>query len=513
MEIMGLLIDGIGQAMQPSILASTMLGAILGLLIGALPGLGPSAGVAIMLPIAVTFGGTAAIACIAGIYYGAMFGGAITSILLGIPGDAPSVMTVLDGYPMALKGEAGRALGMSVFASFIGGLFGLAGMVALSVPISRWALAFGPTEMTAMMAFSLSLVSVLGGRNSIKGFAALVLGMWVGMIGLDPIAGPARYTFGQMDLFDGLDFSVVAVGLFGLTAMFTSVSDKIDRDAASFSLRSLLPRFRDAVASRWELLSGSIIGFVVGVLPGVGATAATMLSYATAKRFSRRPEKFGTGIVEGVAAPEAANNSASYGNMIPLFTLGIPGSATTAVMMGGLLMIGLQPGPLLFVNNSEFIWTLFGSFWVGNLALVFLTLLLTPLLASILFISTALLYPVIIAVVMFGVYAIEFSMANIVIAIIAGGIGLVLMELDYPPVPLVLGLVLGPMLERNIRRTMIQSEGDLSVFVQHPISLTLFIATAFVIVLPQIMRVLKLRKIPADEAEAEAMPADSERTA
>ncbi len=504
MDVLNLLLDGIGQAMQPSILAATMLGAILGLLIGALPGLGPSAGVAIMLPIAVTFGGTAAIACIAGIYYGAMFGGAITSILLGIPGDAPSVMTVIDGYPMALKGEAGRALGMSVFASFIGGLFGLAGMVALSVPISNWALAFGPTEMTAMMAFSLSLVSVLGGRNSIKGFVALIIGLWVGMIGLDPIAGPARFTFGQMDLFDGIDFSVIAVGLFGLTAMFTSLDATIDRDMASFSFRSLLPRFSDAVASRWELLSGSIIGFIVGVLPGVGATAATMLSYAVAKRSSSRPELFGTGIVEGVAAPEAANNSASYGNMIPLFTLGIPGSATTAVMMGGLLMIGLQPGPLLFVNNPDFIWTVFGSFWVGNLALVFLTLLLTPLLASILFISTAILYPIIIAIIVFGVYAIEFSMANIVIAVIAGAVGLILLKLDYPPVPLVLGLVLGPMLERNIRRTMIQSQGDLLVFIERPIALALFLATLVVIVLPLILRALNLKKIPADDAEAPA---------
>lgn len=513
MEIIGLLTDGIFEALQPSILASTMLGAVLGLLIGALPGLGPAAGVAIMLPIAVTFGGTAAIACIAGIYYGAMFGGAITSILLGIPGDAPSVMTVIDGYPMAQKGEAGRALGMSVFASFVGGIFGLVGMVSLSVPISRWALAFGPTELTAMMVFSLSLVSVLGGRNAIKGFVALILGMWVGMIGLDPIAGSARYTFGMMDLFDGLDFSVIAVGLFGLTAMFASMGDTITKKTAQFSFRSLLPRFKDAVISRWELLSGSIIGFFVGVLPGVGATAATMLSYAMAKRFSREPEKFGTGIVQGVAAPEAANNSSSYGNMIPLFTLGIPGSATTAVMMGGLLMIGLQPGPLLFVNNADFIWTLFGSFWVGNIALVFLTLLLTPLLASILYVSTALLYPVIIAVVMFGVYAIEFSLANIVIAIIAGAVGQVLIELEYPPVPLVLGLVLGPLLERNIRRTMIQSQGDLSVFFERPIALVLFIATLLVILLPLILKLLNMRKIPADDADAEEMAVKSETTA
>lgn len=502
MDIFSLLWDGILQAAAPNILAGTFLGIIIGLLIGALPGLGPSAGVAIMLPVAVGFGGTAAIACLAGVYYGSMFGGAITSILLGIPGDAPSVMTVLDGYPMAQNGEAGRALGMSVFASFIGGLIGLVGLVALSVPISRAALAFGPTEMTAMMCFALSLVSVLGGRNVIKAFVALALGFWLGMIGLDPIAGPARFTFGQMDLFEGLDFSVVAVGLFGLAAMFTTLTVSIDKSLASFSLRSLFPQVRDAISSRWELFSGSLVGFVVGVLPGVGATAATMLSYAVAKRFSRRPEAFGTGVVEGIAAPEAANNSASYASMIPLFTLGIPGSATTAVMMGGLLMIGLQPGPLLFVNNPDFVWTVFGSFWVGNIALVFLTLLLTPALAAILFVPTALLYPIVLAIVAFGVYAIEYSTGSIFIAVLAGVIGVLLTKLDYPAVPLILGLVLGPMLERNIRRTLIQSQGDVLVFVERPIALTLFILTILALLIPVILKALDKKRIPADEEGA-----------
>lgn len=501
MDILGPLWDGIVQASALNILAGTFLGIIIGLIIGALPGLGPTAGVAIMLPVAVSFGGTAAIACLAGVYYGSMFGGAITSILLGIPGDAPSVMTVLDGYPMAQNGEAGRALGMSVFASFVGGLIGLIGLAALSVPISRAALAFGPTEMTAMMCFALSLVSVLGGRNMVKAFVALALGFWMGMVGLDPIGGPARFTFGQMDLFEGLDFSVVAVGLFGLAAMFTTLTITIDKSAARFSLRSLLPNLRDAVVARWELLSGSLVGFVVGVLPGVGATAATMLSYALAKRFSSRPERFGTGVVEGIAAPEAANNSASYASMIPLFTLGIPGSATTAVMMGGLLMIGLQPGPLLFVNHPDFVWTVFGSFWVGNVALVFLTLLLTPALAAILLVPTALLYPMVLAVVGFGVYAIEYSTGSIFIAVLAGVVGVILNKLDYPAVPLILGLVLGPMLERNIRRTLIQSQGDVLVFVQHPIALALFILTIATLLIPVVLKLLDKKRIPADEEE------------
>ena len=226
-----------------------------------------------------------------------------------------------------------------------------------------------------------------------------------------------------------------------------------------------------------------------------------MFSYAVAKRFSRRPHLFGTGVVEGVAAPEAANNSASYCAMIPLFTLGIPGSATTAVMMGGLLMIGLQPGPLLFVNNPDFIWTVFGSFWVGNIALVFLTLLLTPALAAILFVPTALLYPIVLAVVVFGVYAIEYSTGSILIAVIAGVAGVVLNKLEYPAVPLILGLVLGPMLERNIRRTLIQSQGDVLVFVERPIALALFILTIAALLIPVVLKALDKRKIPADEAE------------
>lgn len=500
MEVLALLWNGIVAASDPAILMCTLLGAVVGLLIGALPGLGPTAGVAIMLPIAAGFGGIAAIACLGGVYYGSMFGGAITSILLGIPGDAPSVMTVVDGYPMAQKGEAGRALGMSVFGSFVGGVLGIAGLVAISVPVSQFALAFGPTEMTAMMCFALSLLSVLGGRNALKGFVALAIGFWLGTVGLDPIAGSTRYTFGSVDLFDGLDFSIIAVGLFGLTAIFTSLEVTVDKPLASYSFRSLMPRFSDAILSRWQLAQGSVVGFFIGVLPGVGATAATMLSYAIAKRTSRTPEAYGTGIVQGVAAPEAANNSASYGSMIPLFSLGIPGSATTAVMMGGLLMVGLQPGPLLFATNPDFVWSVFGSFAIGNLALVFLTLALTPLLASALFVSTALLYPIVIAIVVFGVYAIDYSIASVMMTIIAGAIGIVLLKLDYPAVPLILGLVLGPLLERNIRRTMISSQGDLSVFIERPIALVLFIATIVVLLVPVALHFLGKRKIAADEA-------------
>jgi putative tricarboxylic transport membrane protein len=494
MESFGLLAEGIWQASAPALLFATFVGVIIGLIVGVLPGIGPAAGVAIMLPVAVGFGGAAAMAALAGIYYGAMFGGGVTSILLGIPGDSPSVMTVIDGHALARRGEAGRALGMSVFASFVGGVIGIVMLTALSAPIARAALAFGPTEMTALICFALSLVSVLGGRNMFKGFAALFVGMWVGMIGLDPIGGPTRYTFGLPDLFDGIDFTVVAVGLFGLSEMFLSLSQETTGQVPAHRFQSLLPRLRDLVDCKWVFLICAPIGFLVGVLPGVGATAATMLCYAMVKKASANPSEFGTGAIKGVAAPESANNAASYGSMIPLFALGIPGSATTAVLLGGLLMVGLQPGPLLFATNPDFVWTVFGTFWMGNLMLVVLTTVMIPLLATIVFIPTAILYPAIIGVVTFGVYSINYAMSDVTIALLAGAIGYVMLKLDYSPVPLVLGLVLGPLLERGVRRTLIVSEGSLAIFFQSPIAVGFFLLTLGVIFIPVITRRMAARR-------------------
>ena len=491
LDAFALLADGVWQATSLHLLAATLIGVIIGLIVGALPGLGPSAGAAIMLPVAVGFGGTAAIAALAGIYYGAMFGGAVTSILLGIPGDAPSVMTVIDGHAMAKQGHGGRALGMSVYASFVGGVVGILLLVALSGPVAKAALAFGPTEMTALMCFALSFVTVLGGRNQIKGFTALFIGVWLGMVGLDPIAGPARYTFGFIELFQGIDFPIVAVGLFGLSEMFLTLSQQLSGRAEKPSLRSLLPNWPDMIRCKWVMLWSSVAGFFVGVLPGFGGTAATMLTYAMAKKSARHPEEFGHGAIEGVCAPEAANNSASYGAMIPLFALGIPGSATTAVLFGGLLMVGLQPGPLLFVDNPDFVWTVFGSFWIGNLMLVFLTSLLIPFLASIVFISTAILYPIVFGVVAFGVYSINYQMADVTIALVAGVVGFVMLKLEYAPVPLVLGLVLGPLLERGVRRTLILSEGDMRVFTERPIALAFLLLTVVVVVVPLLVKRLR----------------------
>lgn len=493
METLALLGSGIATAAtDPAMLLAIVVGALVGLLIGALPGLGPTAGVAIMLPVAVGFEPTVALAMLAGVYYGAMFGGAVTSILLGIPGDAPSVMTVLDGYPMAKKGEAGRALGLATYASFIGGLIGLIGLTLMAQIFSNYALMFGPIEMTSLMILSLSLVTVLGAEDQLRGYISLALGLWLGMIGLDQIWGGPRFTFNTITLLDGIDFSLIAVGMFGLGQMYMALEEETPEKigAASYSYRSMMPRWGDLIATRTSLLVGSLIGFVIGVLPGAGATAATTMSYGAAKKMSKHPEMFGKGALDGVAAPEAANNSASYGNMVTLFTLGVPGSATTAVLLAGLLMVGLQPGPRLFQDQAEFVWNLFGTFYIGNLILVVLTILLTPLLAAAIFVSRGILFAGVIGIVLYGIYGIDIDLSSIVVMAGFGVLGYAMAKLQYPAVPLIMGVVLGPLLELGVRRSLIASSGDVSVFYQHPISLTLLIATAIVIGLPL------LRKLP-----------------
>ncbi|MDP0926595.1 tripartite tricarboxylate transporter permease [Paracoccus onubensis] len=484
MEIFDLLLSGLGSALTMQNLLATFVGVLLGLFVGALPALGPAAGVAIMLPAIVNLDPTVAIAGLAGVYYGAMYGGAVTSILIGVPGDSAAMMTTLDGYPMAKKGEAGRALGMAVYASFTGGIISLLLMTFLAAWIARAALAFGPAEMTALIVLALCLVTVLGGEDAYKGFIGLGLGLWVGMVGLDPISGTPRFTFQSIHLLEGIDFTIVVVGLYGLGQMFAALGNTASsrREKAEYSVASLFPHFADFLHCKWTLLSSALIGFFVGILPGAGATAATVFAYATAKRSSKSPEKFGKGAIEGVAAPEAANNAASYSAMIPLFTLGIPGSGTTAVMLGGLLMLGLEPGPRLFAQQPEFIWTLFGTFYVGNVVLVFLTLLLIPLLAALVFVRISVLFPVVVAVVIFGIYSVSYNVADVMICLAFGLAGYLFQKLEYPVLPILLGVILGPLLERSIRRSLIISEGDLSVFWHSTIASVVLVVAVLLII-------------------------------
>jgi putative tricarboxylic transport membrane protein len=486
METLNLLAQGLSVALGYQALLATFIGVLLGLAVGVLPALGPAAAVAILLPVVIKFEPTVAMAGLAGVYYGAMYGGAVTSILLGIPGESASMMTTLDGYPMARKGQAGRALGMSVFASFVGGLFAIVMFTALAAPFARFAVEFGPAEMTALMIMALTFSTVLGGDDVWKSFAALAMGLWLGMIGLDMVTGAPRFTFDSFAMMDGIEFSVVAIGLYGLGEIFAAIGERQQKGSfvPTYTFRSLFPRIYDMIVCWKDLLLGSVIGFVIGVLPGAGATAATIFSYAASKKLSKEPDKFGKGAIEGVASPEAANNAASYAAMIPLFTLGIPGSGTTAVMLGGLLMLGLQPGPLLFQEHADFVWPVIGTFYTGNLMLVILTIVLTPVLATIVYVPMAVLFPIVSGIVLYGVYSINYSVFDIWVALTFGVLGFVFAKLRYPAVPTVLGLVLGPILEQGVRRALIASDGNPMIFIERPIALFLLLATASLVFLP-----------------------------
>ncbi|MDR6434188.1 tripartite tricarboxylate transporter permease [Brucella pseudogrignonensis] len=494
LETWTLLLNGLVAASSPSILLAVFIGAVIGLFIGALPGLGPTAGVAILLPVAVSFEGTAAIAALGAVYYGAQYGGAVSAILLGIPGDSSAAMTVLDGYPLTKQGKAGKALGLSISSSFIGGLLGMVLVTIFATTIAQAALAFGPVEMTAVMVFALSLVSTLGGKDQIKAMVSLGLGLWIGTIGLDPIVGIPRFNFGEIRLFDGIAFSILAVGVFGLAEMYsTRIIPASEQRPARLRIKDLIPDLGTTFRCWRDLLVGTLSGFILGILPGTGATAATMMSYAVSKRISKTPERFGHGAYEGLVSPEAAGNSASYGSMIPMFALGVPGSGTTAVLLGGLLMIGLQPGPMLFQTQPQFVWTIFGSFYIGNIALVAITILLIPLLASFAFVKQGYLFPAVIAVVVFGIYSISYSMFDVMLAVLFGIFGYILSKLKYPAVPLILGMILGPILERGIRRTLVSSDGDTMVFLQSPIAVTIFLASAILLTWPLMKKLLVRR--------------------
>lgn len=474
MELIQHVALGFSVALQPINLLYCFLGVFAGTMIGVLPGIGPVTGVAILIPVTFGMDPTTAVIMLAGIYYGAMYGGSTASILVNVPGESASVMTAVDGYQMARQGRAGAALGMSAIGSFIAGTASVLALMLIATPVVSLALSFGPPEYFVLMLLGLSTLTRLAGKSLLKGLAMGLLGMLIGTVGLDPVAGVARFTFGRADMMDGIGFVSVAMGLFAFGEILTNLEGSLDREVFTAKIGKVLPTAEDWIACKWTLVRSTIIGFVIGSLPGAGATVAAFMAYAVEKRASKTPERFGQGAIEGVCASESANNAATGGALVPLLTLGIPSSATVAILMGALMMNGLRPGPLLMAERPEFFWGLVASMYVGNVMLLILNLPLIGLWVKILKVPYPVLIPLILLFVQLGAYTVGGAMVDLWIMFAFGLVGYLMRKFDYPAAPLVLALVLGPIMEKNLKTSLTISQGDPMIFFQRPITLVLF---------------------------------------
>ncbi|MEI7670821.1 MAG: tripartite tricarboxylate transporter permease [Deltaproteobacteria bacterium] len=488
METLQQLIMGFHIAVTPINLLLCFLGAVAGTIIGALPGIGPSAGLAILLPLTFGMNPTSAMIMMAGLYCGAMYGGTITSVLINVPGESSSVMTCLDGYQMALQGRAGKALGIAAIGSFIAGTASVVFLMLLSIPLVKFALSFGPPEYFALMLMGLCTIAGLTGGSVLKALVGTFLGLLISTPGMDAFSGLPRLTFGLTGLLGGVNFLVVAVGLFGIGEVLYNAEQimKMEFVTEKIRIREVWPNREEWRASAMPIIRGTFIGFIVGVLPGAGSTIASFMSYATEKRFSKHPELFGKGAIEGVAGPESANNSATGGAMVPLLTLGIPGSGTTAIMLGALMMFGLQPGPLLFQKNPDFVWGVIASMYIGNIMLLIMNIACIPLFVKILKIPNSLLFPLIIVFATVGVYSVDGNIFDVWMLYVFGVMGYFMKKFDMPPAPVVLSVVLGPMIERALRQSLAMSLGSYDIFFTRPISAVLLLMGLAAVVWPVI---------------------------
>jgi putative tricarboxylic transport membrane protein len=503
MDALSNLLLGFSVALTPINLFWCFIGVVLGTVVGVLPGLGPAATIAMLLPLTLKLDPTTAIIALAGIFYGARYGGSTTSILLNMPGESSSVATCLDGYQMARNGRAGAALGISAIASFVAGTVGVLGLMLVSPPLARFALRFAPPEYFALMTLGLAMVVFLAGDSMVKALLMLFVGLWIATIGTDLFTADSRFTFGHAKLLGGVDFIAATVGIFAVAEVLINLESRIGGEILKIprGIRNLLPTLQDLKDCRFAFLNGSVIGFVVGALPGAGATVASFLSYGLEKAVSRHPEKFGTGVIEGVAAPEGANNADAGGALVPLLTLGIPGGNTTAILLGGLILWGYRPGPLLIQEHPELFWGLVASMYMGNFLLLVLNLPLVPLFAQILRLPHYILYPFILGISVVGVYSVNNSLFDVGMMALFGLLGYLMRKLDFPAAALILGLVLGDVLERALRQSLMMSQGSLAILVTRPISATLLLIALVLLCLPAIRRVRAWR-IAAVERES-----------
>ncbi len=491
-EILANLALGFGVALQPINLVLAFVGAFVGTLIGVLPGIGPVSGIALLLPLIIGLHPASAMIMLTAVYYGTMYGGSTTSILVNVPGEASSVATTFDGYQMSQQGRAGPALAIAAVGSFIAGTISIVALMLFSLPLARWALVFGPAENSALMVLGLSSLSTLAGDNLNKALLSTLMGLMLATVGTDLVTGINRYTFGIPQLLDGIDLVTVAVGLFAISEVLLVVHE-IGVQRRLLPLQRVWLSLKDFMDSWWAIIRGTVVGFYIGILPAAGATIASFLSYALEKRLAKDPSRFGKGDIRGVAAPESANNAAAVGNMIPMLTLAIPGSSTTAIMMGALLMLNVLPGPQLFTKHPDVVWGLIASMYVSNAVLLVLNLPLVGLFVQILKTPERYLYPLIVSVCVIGVYAVGRSRVDLTLMILLGGLGYYMRQHDYPLGPAILGLVLGDRMEQTMRQALIISNGDWTTFLTRPISGVILLLAALSLAAPYAISAVRRR--------------------
>ena len=486
MDLVNSMALGLSVALQPVNLLYCFAGVFIGTLVGVLPGIGPVAAMSLLLPVTFSAPPEAGIIMLAGIYYGSMYGGSTTAILVNIPGEAASVVTCLDGHQMARQGRAGPALGIAAIGSFIAGTLAVVGLMLVAPTLARWAVKFGPAEYFSLMVLGLSVLTYLSHGSLLKALIMACFGLVLGLIGIDSINAAPRLTFDRMELVDGIGLVPVVMGLFGIAEILSNVERTLSREIFAQRITGLLPTRQDWKESAGPLARGSLLGFVLGILPGGGAVISSFISYALEKRLSKTPEKFGKGAIAGVAGPEAANNAAAGSGFIPLLTLGIPPNVVLALLLGAFVVHGLQPGPLLMLQNPNIFWGIVASMYIGNVMLLILNLPLIGMWVQVLKVPYKILFPMILLFCLIGVYSLSNSIFDIYVMIVFGVLGYLMRKLGYEPAPLVLAFVLGPMMENNLRKALIISDGSFWIFIDSRLSLAclalaaLLLATAII---------------------------------
>ncbi|MGY1836900.1 tripartite tricarboxylate transporter permease [Blastococcus sp. SYSU DS0510] len=495
-------LDGFTVVLEPTNLLYCLIGVVIGMLVGVLPGLGPAATIAILLPLTIGIDTVTAIIMLAGIFYGAQYGGTITSVLLRLPGEASTVVTVFDGYALAKQGKAGTALGIAAIGSFVGGTISIVALSFVAPLVAGFALDFGPPEYTALALLGILLVSTISSGDRIKALIAAAAGLLLATVGRDSFTGAERFTFDNLNLADGLDFVPIAMGLFGLGEILYSLEERHHAVRAPATVANVWPSRKDLRQSSGAIGRGSVLGFFLGILPGGGATLSSLAAYSLEKRRSKTPERFGKGAVEGVAAPESANNAAATSSFIPLLTLGIPANATMAVIFGALLIQGVTPGPRLVQDDPELFWGVVNSMYIGNILLLIMSIPLVGLFVRILRVRATVLAPITVMITLIGVYTVRNSVFDIGLVIVFGALGYLMKKLGFDPGPLVLAFVLGSLLESNLRRSLLIFEGDPTGFLTRPISGTLLAVFALVVIGPLLSRLLRRRRAETSDHRA-----------